>query len=57
VVDRDLAGSLDAAVALGDRTRPLYALPTYTALLELRDELARRGHVAQFWSSPSGVAR
>jgi UDP-N-acetylmuramyl tripeptide synthase len=48
-VDRDLGRSLDAAVARGDRSRPLYALPTYTALLELRDELAERG-IAGRWS-------
>ncbi len=47
-VDRDLEASLDAAVAAGDG-RPLYALPTYTALLELRDLLARRG-LARRWS-------
>ena len=27
----------------------LYVLPTYTAMLELRAELARRGLVAPFW--------
>jgi len=44
VVDRDLGRSLDAAVAAGgDAGTPLYALPTYTALLEVRDLLARRG--------------
>jgi UDP-N-acetylmuramyl tripeptide synthase len=48
-IDRDLASSLDAAVERGDRSRPLYALPTYTALLELRDALAARG-VAGRWS-------
>jgi UDP-N-acetylmuramyl tripeptide synthase len=48
-IDRDLGHSLDAAVAGGDGTRPLYALPTYTALLELRDELASRGVVGR-WS-------
>jgi hypothetical protein len=48
-IDRDLGSSLDAAVARGDPTRPLFALPTYTALLELRDELARRGLVGR-WS-------
>jgi UDP-N-acetylmuramyl tripeptide synthase len=48
-IDRDLGNSLDAAVGRGDRSRPLFALPTYTALLELRDELARRG-VAGRWS-------
>jgi UDP-N-acetylmuramyl tripeptide synthase len=47
-VERDLGRSLDAAVAAGDGG-PLYALPTYTALLELRDLLAERG-VARRWS-------
>ena len=47
-VERDLGRSLDAAVsgAAGER---VYALPTYTALLELRDLLARRG-LAPRWS-------
>jgi UDP-N-acetylmuramyl tripeptide synthase len=48
-VERDLSGSLDAALERGDRSRPLYALPTYTALLELRDILARRGAAGR-WS-------
>ena len=49
-VDRDLGDSLDAAVASSNGDgRPLYALPTYTALLELRDLLADRG-VAGRWS-------
>jgi UDP-N-acetylmuramyl tripeptide synthase len=47
-VDRDLGRSLDSAVAGGDGG-PLFALPTYTALLELRDLLADRG-VAGRWS-------
>jgi len=46
-VDRDLEASLDSAVASGDG-RPLFALPTYTALLELRDLLARRGLAAKW---------
>jgi UDP-N-acetylmuramyl tripeptide synthase len=48
LVERDLAVSLDAAVrgAGGER---VYALPTYTALLELRDLLAARG-LAKRWS-------
>jgi UDP-N-acetylmuramyl tripeptide synthase len=48
-VDRDLGRSLDAAVG-GLDGGPLYALPTYTALLELRDLLARRGLAAR-WSA------
>jgi lipid II isoglutaminyl synthase (glutamine-hydrolysing) len=47
-VDRDLERSLDTAVASAAGER-LYALPTYTALLELRDLLARRG-LAKRWS-------
>jgi UDP-N-acetylmuramyl tripeptide synthase len=47
-VDRDLGRSLDAAVA-GAAGEHVYALPTYTALLELRDLLARRG-LARRWS-------
>jgi UDP-N-acetylmuramyl tripeptide synthase len=47
-VERDLGDALDAAVAgaVGER---VYALPTYTALLELRDLLAGRG-LAKRWS-------
>jgi isopentenyl diphosphate isomerase/L-lactate dehydrogenase-like FMN-dependent dehydrogenase len=55
-VDRDLGRSLDAAVADRDGGAPLFALPTYTALLELRAELQRRGHVGAFWSrEPTGA--
>jgi len=42
-----LEAGLDAALAHGEG--PLYALPTYTALLELRDLLARRGQVQGHW--------
>ena len=42
IVVRDaLAAGLDAAIAEGDG--PLYALPTYTAMLALREELVERG--------------
>jgi UDP-N-acetylmuramyl tripeptide synthase len=47
-VDRDLGSSLDAAVA-NAAGEHVYALPTYTALLELRDLLADRG-LAKRWS-------
>jgi lipid II isoglutaminyl synthase (glutamine-hydrolysing) len=43
----ELSAALDAARADGDG--PLYALPTYTALLELRDLLARRGVAPEYW--------
>ena len=47
-VDGDVERSLDTALrsAAGEQ---VYALPTYTALLELRDLLARRG-LAKRWS-------
>jgi lipid II isoglutaminyl synthase (glutamine-hydrolysing) len=47
-VERDLADSLDSAVGNAGGER-VYALPTYTALLELRDLLADRG-LAKRWS-------
>jgi UDP-N-acetylmuramyl tripeptide synthase len=47
-VERDLERSLDRAVATAGGER-LYALPTYTALLELRELLSRRG-LARRWS-------
>jgi len=47
-VDERIASSLDAAVA-GAPAR-LFALPTYTALLELRTLLAGRGLAPEFWA-------
>ncbi|MEA2346998.1 MAG: hypothetical protein QOG62_785 [Thermoleophilaceae bacterium] len=46
-VDRDLETSLDSALSAGEG--PLYALPTYTALIDLHDLLTRRG-LAGRWS-------
>jgi UDP-N-acetylmuramyl tripeptide synthase len=46
VVD-DLEAGLDAALGEGDG--PLYAIPTYTALLELRELLTRRGQAEAYW--------
>jgi len=45
----ELDAGLDAALAEGDGT--LYALPTYTALLALKDLLAARGHAPRFWEA------
>jgi len=45
-----LPDALDAAVA-GDGGGSLFALPTYTALLELREELASRGYAGRFWEA------
>jgi len=49
VVEPDLPRALDAAVAGG--TGPLYAIPTYTAMLELREELVRRGAASSSWTT------
>jgi UDP-N-acetylmuramyl tripeptide synthase len=43
-----LEDGLERSLSGGDG-RPLYALPTYTALLELRELLAARGHARPFW--------
>jgi lipid II isoglutaminyl synthase (glutamine-hydrolysing) len=43
----EIAGSLDRA--LSTEPRRLFALPTYTALLELRKLLADRGLAEEFW--------
>jgi UDP-N-acetylmuramyl tripeptide synthase len=48
------AAALDEAVAdVG--SGHLYVLPTYTALLELHQELAARGHAVQFWEPAAAV--
>jgi UDP-N-acetylmuramyl tripeptide synthase len=39
------------AAALGDGDGPLYALPTYTAMLELQAELGRRGVTERHWAA------
>jgi lipid II isoglutaminyl synthase (glutamine-hydrolysing) len=46
-VSDSVRGSLDSAVE--GATRRLFALPTYTALLELRNLLADRGLAHEYW--------
>ncbi len=46
-VEDEIAGSLERAVAQADGR--LFALPTYTALLELRTLLADRGLAKDYW--------
>ena len=48
-VEPDLARAIDVALARLPSGATLYALPTYTAMLELRAEMARRGWVRPFW--------
>jgi lipid II isoglutaminyl synthase (glutamine-hydrolysing) len=47
-VVEDLEQGLDAALADGEGG--LYVVPTYTALLELRELLTRRGHAKAYWA-------
>ncbi|MDQ6835107.1 MAG: MurT ligase domain-containing protein [Actinomycetota bacterium] len=49
-----LGAALDGALA-GAAGHTVYALPTYTALLELRHELSRRGHVTPYWSAETAT--
>jgi UDP-N-acetylmuramyl tripeptide synthase len=51
-VVEDLAAGLDSALESANGHR-LYVLPTYTALLELRQELAARGLTNRFWEERS----
>jgi UDP-N-acetylmuramyl tripeptide synthase len=46
-VEGDIASSLDGAIERADGR--LFALPTYTALLELRNLLADRGLAGEYW--------
>ncbi len=46
-----LGEALDVAMASGTARGPLYVTPTYTAMLELRDILTRRGYTPPFWKA------
>ena len=48
-VRESLPDALDAAVAATPAGGVLHVLPTYTALLDLRSELVRRGATHDFW--------
>ena len=48
VVD-DWAGAIDRAIGATPVGAELVVIATYTAMLALRHELARRGHVPEFW--------
>jgi UDP-N-acetylmuramyl tripeptide synthase len=45
----DLERAVDGAIAATPAGRPLYMLPTYTAMLDLRRILVRRGVAEDFW--------
>jgi hypothetical protein len=47
----ELEAALDRALELTPAGGELIALPTYTAMLALRDIVARRGFVRQYWEA------
>jgi UDP-N-acetylmuramyl tripeptide synthase len=47
----DLEAALDRALELTPPGGELVALPTYTAMLALRDIVAKRGFVRQYWEA------
>jgi UDP-N-acetylmuramyl tripeptide synthase len=49
VLESDLARALDAALASTGKGETLYAVLTYTAMLELRRLLAQRGYLRDYW--------
>ena len=49
VVHADTGVALDAALSRTAAGATLYVVPTYTAMLEVRELLARRGRVAPYW--------
>lgn len=48
-VERDLGRALAKALHHTPPGEPLYILPTYTAMLNLRGILAHQGHLRQYW--------
>jgi UDP-N-acetylmuramyl tripeptide synthase len=51
-----LADAVDESLQAAAEGR-VYALPTYTALLELRERLEERGHVGSFWAGTTEPER
>ena len=49
VVSADTGVALDEALSRTAAGATLYVVPTYTAMLEVRELLARRGRVAPYW--------
>lgn len=50
-VTPNVPAALDNALEMLPADTTLFVLPTYTAMLEVREELARRGWVRPFWES------
>ncbi len=54
-VVRDIGRALDRGLELTPPGGELVVLPTYTAMLGLRDIVARRGLVRQYWEAPDSA--
>lgn len=48
-LEHDLQRALDQALALAEPHETVYVLPTYTAMLAVRELLQRTGYVRGFW--------
>lgn len=48
-VERDLAAALDQGLSFVRLGEMLYILPTYTAMLQMREVLRKQGHLPPFW--------
>ena len=53
VVEADVASALDSAMSRLPAGATLQALPTYTAMLDLRAELTARGLTDEYWAPAS----
>jgi len=51
VIEPDLARALDIGLEAVDPGDTLFVIPTYTAMLKLREILAERGLVSPFWEA------
>jgi UDP-N-acetylmuramyl tripeptide synthase len=49
IVESDPRAALAAALERAEPGETVYVLPTYTAMLELRETLRQDGHVSGFW--------
>lgn len=49
LLEKDLRLALDKGLSWTQQGETLFLLPTYTAMLEVRDVLRRMGHVGRFW--------
>lgn len=50
VVEPDLRRALDCGLSMAPAREALYILPTYTALLEMREHVRRRCHGPKYWT-------